>query len=71
MGKLASFLTGVITGAVALGVTACYVDKLDKSSSCEDEQVDETEQADDEQKSSCQQDDKSESSSEAPTIELN
>lgn len=33
MGKLASFLAGVITGAVALGVTACYVDKLNKSSS--------------------------------------
>ena len=40
MGKLASFLAGVITGAVALGVTACYIDQLDKSSSCEDEQAD-------------------------------
>lgn len=36
MGKLASFLAGVITGAVALGVTACYVDKLNKNSSSED-----------------------------------
>lgn len=64
MGKLASFLAGVISGAVALGVTACYIDQLDKSSSCEDEQ------ADDEQKSSCLQDDKSASSSEVPTNEL-
>lgn len=27
MGKLASFLAGVIIGAVALGVTACYVER--------------------------------------------
>lgn len=46
MGKTAAFLAGVISGAVALGVTACYIDQLDKSSSCEDEQVDEIEQAD-------------------------
>lgn len=29
MGKLASFLTGVIVGAVALGVTACLVDQFE------------------------------------------
>lgn len=42
MGKLAAFLAGVITGAVALGVTACLVDKHDyatsTNSSCENEQ---------------------------------
>lgn len=33
MEKLASFLAGVITGAVALGVTACLVDKHDYATS--------------------------------------
>lgn len=46
MGKLASFLTGVIVGAVALGVTACLVDQFDiteedsQNSSCTEDEDD-------------------------------
>lgn len=53
MGKLASFLAGVITGAVALGVIACLVEKHDHyeednaNSSCEDKQLDEADQTSD------------------------
>lgn len=54
MGKLASFLAGIITGAVTLGVAACFMDKHDKSSSCEDTQTDQTAQAKDKEKSFCE-----------------
>lgn len=46
MGKLASFLTGVIIGAVALGVTACLVDQFEvteedsQNSSCTEDEDD-------------------------------
>lgn len=57
MGKLASFLAGVITGAVALGVTACLVERNNNheedtaNSSCEDEQEENTSSAAEEQSS--------------------
>lgn len=52
MGKLASFLAGAFTGAVALGVTACLVDKHSNheentANSSEDKQLDEAEQTSD------------------------
>lgn len=63
MGKLASFLAGVITGAVALGVTACIVEKHTNheentaNSSSEDKQLDDIAPANDSEKDSENQSD--------------